>query len=141
MITGHASHQVGLDADIWLTPMPDRVLTRIEREQISATSMLDKTSLAVNEEVFTDTQVAVIKRAASYREVQRIFVHPAIVILRRSLGGIHFLVGFFLGLGFGFNDAAIVFSQRSTSLPQPESPVTDFCDRQPPLGQCILIWK
>jgi hypothetical protein len=22
MITGHASHQVGLDADIWLTPMP-----------------------------------------------------------------------------------------------------------------------
>ena len=67
MITGHASHQVGLDADIWLTPMPDRVLTRIEREQISATSMLDKTSLAVNEEVFTDTQVAVIKRAASYR--------------------------------------------------------------------------
>ncbi len=78
MITGHASHQVGLDADIWLTPMPDRVLTREEREQISATSMLDKTSLAVNEEVFTDTQVAVIKRAASYRGVQRIFVHPAI---------------------------------------------------------------
>ena len=22
MLTGHASHQVGLDADIWLTPMP-----------------------------------------------------------------------------------------------------------------------
>ena len=28
MRTGHASHQVGLDADIWLTPMPDRELTR-----------------------------------------------------------------------------------------------------------------
>ena len=27
MLTGHASHQVGLDADIWLTPMPDRELT------------------------------------------------------------------------------------------------------------------
>ena len=39
----------------------------------------------------------------------------AIVILRRSLGGIHFLVGFFLCFGCGFNDAAIVFSQRSTS--------------------------
>ena len=24
MLTGHASHQLGLDADIWLTPMPDR---------------------------------------------------------------------------------------------------------------------
>src|SRR5437660_11915898 len=26
MITGHASHQIGLDADIWLTPMPNRQL-------------------------------------------------------------------------------------------------------------------
>ena len=24
MLTGHASHQIGLDADIWLTPMPRR---------------------------------------------------------------------------------------------------------------------
>ena len=23
MITGHASHQIGLDADIWLTPKPE----------------------------------------------------------------------------------------------------------------------
>jgi penicillin-insensitive murein endopeptidase len=27
MLTGHASHQIGLDADIWLTPMPPRQLT------------------------------------------------------------------------------------------------------------------
>ena len=26
MITGHESHQIGLDADIWLTPMPNRRL-------------------------------------------------------------------------------------------------------------------
>ena len=26
MLTGHASHQTGLDADIWLTPMPARRL-------------------------------------------------------------------------------------------------------------------
>jgi penicillin-insensitive murein endopeptidase len=37
MRTGHASHQVGLDADIWLTPMPNRELTRQEREEMSAT--------------------------------------------------------------------------------------------------------
>ena len=36
MITGHASHQVGLDADIWFTPMPDHVQTREEREFTSA---------------------------------------------------------------------------------------------------------
>ena len=47
MLTGHASHQVGLDADIWLTPMPDRRLTEKEREDLSATSMLaaDKVSV------------------------------------------------------------------------------------------------
>ena len=32
MLTGHASHQVGLDADIWLTPMPNRTLNNEERE-------------------------------------------------------------------------------------------------------------
>jgi penicillin-insensitive murein endopeptidase len=78
MITGHASHQVGLDADIWLTPMPDRVLTRQEREDIQATSMLDKTSLSVDPKIFTEKQVALIKRAASYPQVERIFVNPAI---------------------------------------------------------------
>jgi penicillin-insensitive murein endopeptidase len=78
MITGHASHQVGLDADIWLTPMPKRRLTKKEREDLEATSMLDKTGVAVDPKVFTGKQVALIKRAASYPEVERIFVHPAI---------------------------------------------------------------
>ena len=41
MITGHESHQVGLDADIWLIPMPNRLLTRKEREDLMATSMLE----------------------------------------------------------------------------------------------------
>jgi murein endopeptidase len=39
MLTGHASHQVGLDADIWLTPMPNRELTRLEREEAARTSI------------------------------------------------------------------------------------------------------
>ena len=40
MLTGHASHQVGLDADIWLTPMPGRQLSRNEREEMSAVMMV-----------------------------------------------------------------------------------------------------
>ena len=40
MFTGHASHQVGLDADIWLTPMPNRQLSRNEREEMSAVMMV-----------------------------------------------------------------------------------------------------
>jgi penicillin-insensitive murein endopeptidase len=77
MVTGHASHQVGLDADIWLTPMPDRILTPQEREDMIAVSML-KDPFSVDPEIFTPLHVKLIKRAASYPQVARIFVHPAI---------------------------------------------------------------
>jgi penicillin-insensitive murein endopeptidase len=78
MLTGHASHQVGLDADIWLTQMPDRRLTQKEREELSATSMLADDRVSVNPKVWTDAHVRLLKRAASYPNVERIFVHPAI---------------------------------------------------------------
>ena len=78
MLTGHASHQVGLDADIWLTPMPDRRLTEQEREDLSATSMLAADQVSVDPKVWTDAHVRLLKRAASYAGVERIFVHPAI---------------------------------------------------------------
>ncbi len=78
MITGHASHQIGLDADLWLTPMPDRRLTSSERETIEATSMLSEDGTTVNRDVWTEQHFAILKRAASYPEVERIFIHPAI---------------------------------------------------------------
>ncbi|MEQ1717127.1 MAG: penicillin-insensitive murein endopeptidase [Hyphomicrobium sp.] len=78
MLTGHASHQLGLDADVWLTPMPDRRLSKKEREDLAATSMLDKTDLAVDAKVFNEKHVKLIKRAASFPEVERVLVHPAI---------------------------------------------------------------
>lgn len=78
MLTGHASHQIGLDADVWLTPMPDKRLSHQEREKLEATSMLDTTELAVDPGRFTPRHVALIKRAASYPEVERVLVHPAI---------------------------------------------------------------
>jgi len=78
MLTGHASHQVGLDADIWLTPMPDRRLTEKEREDLSATSMLAADEVSVDPKIWTDAHVRLLKRAASYSSVERIFVHPAI---------------------------------------------------------------
>ncbi len=77
MLTGHASHQIGLDADVWLTPMPDRELTPAERENISATSMV-KDRQTMNYAVWTESRAKLIKRAATYPEVARIFVHPPI---------------------------------------------------------------
>lgn len=77
MLTGHRSHQIGLDADIWFSPMPDRRLTRSEREKLSATSML-ASKTAVDDKVFKPGHVRLLKRAAEYKEVERILVHPAI---------------------------------------------------------------
>jgi penicillin-insensitive murein endopeptidase len=78
MFTGHASHQVGLDADIWLTPMPTRKLSRDEREEMSAVMMVREDKLDVDTRVFTPGHLAVIRAAAQEPTVQRIFVNAAI---------------------------------------------------------------
>ena len=78
MLTGHDSHQVGLDADIWLTPMPARELTRLEREEMSATLVVDASRKDVDPAVWTPGHAAVIKAAAQAPEVERIFVNAAI---------------------------------------------------------------
>jgi penicillin-insensitive murein endopeptidase len=78
MLGDHASHQIGLDADVWLTPMPDRRLTEKEREELSATSMLADDKVSVNPKVWTEAHVRLLKRAASYKTVERVLVHPAI---------------------------------------------------------------
>ena len=78
MLTGHASHQVGLDADIWLTQMPDHRLSEKEREELSATSMLAAGGLSVEASVWTPAHAQLIRRAAAYPEVERVLVHPAI---------------------------------------------------------------
>jgi penicillin-insensitive murein endopeptidase len=73
MITGHESHQIGLDADIWLTPTPNRVLTVKEREDLVAISMLND-PFSVDMKLWTPLHTRLIKRVASYPEVERIFV-------------------------------------------------------------------
>lgn len=78
MLSGHASHQIGLDADIWLTPMPSRRLSATERENMPAVSMLRDNSLHVDDRRWTSAHAALLRRAASYPEVERILVHPGI---------------------------------------------------------------
>jgi penicillin-insensitive murein endopeptidase len=78
MITGHASHQVGLDADIWLTPMPNRQLSRNEREEMSAVMMVRADRLDIDPHAWTPSHLNVIRAAAQEPTVQRIFVNAAI---------------------------------------------------------------
>lgn len=78
LLTGHTSHQVGLDADIWLTPMPDRELSRGEREEMSATMMVRADRLDVDPKVWTPSHLLVIGAAAEEPQVERIFVNAGI---------------------------------------------------------------
>src|SRR5467141_4843199 len=78
MFTGHASHQIGLDADIWLTPMPKRQLSRNEREEMSATNMVRADRLDIDPAVWTPTHLLLIRAAAQEPRVERIFVNAAI---------------------------------------------------------------
>jgi penicillin-insensitive murein endopeptidase len=78
MTTGHASHQIGLDADIWFTPMPVGGLTLHQRETMSAVSVLKPHSLYVDDSRWTPAYEGILKTAASEPEVERVLVHPGI---------------------------------------------------------------
>ncbi|MEO1091095.1 MAG: penicillin-insensitive murein endopeptidase [Pseudomonadota bacterium] len=79
MLTGHASHQIGLDVDLWFRPMPDRRLTDAERESISAISLLREGTRTLDPQRFAEFDaLRVVRTAAIFDDVARIFVHPAI---------------------------------------------------------------
>ncbi|MEJ6509743.1 MAG: penicillin-insensitive murein endopeptidase [Octadecabacter sp.] len=75
MLTGHASHQIGLDADIWMLP-PDRLnLNRQERENLSSISMRRERGAFTNSS-WTEQHMQVLRAAASDPRTARIFVFP-----------------------------------------------------------------
>jgi hypothetical protein len=78
MKSGHASHQIGLDVDIWLQPVPDHVLSAKERESVSAVSVLKKGTRLVDPKLFGEAERMLIYRAALLPGVARIFVAPGI---------------------------------------------------------------
>jgi penicillin-insensitive murein DD-endopeptidase len=77
MLTGHASHQIGLDADIWFTPMPDQTLSNKDRESMSARLMVKNRS-EIDPKAWSESRARLVRRAALYPQVARIFVHPPI---------------------------------------------------------------
>ena len=79
MTSGHSSHQIGLDVDIWFDPMPPYTLSREEREQKSATSYIKAgTNTQLRKDLWTPAHSRLVKRAASYPEVERIFVNAGV---------------------------------------------------------------
>src|ERR1700745_1909109 len=138
MLTGHASHQVGLDADIWLTPMPNRELTREEREEMSATMIVAEDRLDVDPQVWTPAHLAVIRAAAKDPQVARIFVNAAIKkALCRDAGTDRGWLGKvqpWWGHDFHFHVRLICPSDNTECKPQPPRPADDGC------GQELAYW-
>lgn len=77
MNSGHASHQVGLEVDIWALPPGRLDLSRKEREQISTISVGTADRMSVNGN-WNSSYAAFLKQAAGDPRVDRIFVAPAI---------------------------------------------------------------
>ncbi len=75
MLTGHRSHQIGLDADIWLRPADDLSLSVKQRENISSIS-LRRSSGAFTNNNWTRAHHEIVKAAASDPRVARIFIFP-----------------------------------------------------------------
>ncbi len=79
MNSGHASHQIGLDADIWFLKPRRLDLSAAEREKISSISIRTDDQLRVNEN-WDPSYREFLKAAASDPRVDRIFVAAAIKI-------------------------------------------------------------
>jgi penicillin-insensitive murein endopeptidase len=74
---GHASHQIGLDVDIWLRldlpPLP-----RDRRDDVKEVSVVDGNTLELVPSLWTPAQMTLIRLATEDARVARIFVNPVI---------------------------------------------------------------
>ena len=75
MLTGHRSHQSGLDADIWMLPAKNLNLSVEEREAISSISTRRSKGAFTNGS-WTRAHHEIIKAAAKDKRTERIFVFP-----------------------------------------------------------------
>ncbi|WP_253913324.1 penicillin-insensitive murein endopeptidase [Pseudoruegeria sp. HB172150] len=73
MLTGHTSHQIGMDADIWMLPPKSLKLSPAQRESISSITMQTAGGAYVNSS-WSPQHMAILKAAASDPAVARIFI-------------------------------------------------------------------
>ena len=73
MLSGHVSHQSGLDADLWMLPPTRFDLSAADRENLSSISTQSAGGARVGEN-WTPTHMEVMRLAATDPRVARIFV-------------------------------------------------------------------
>lgn len=81
--TGHASHQTGLDVDIWYASpaLPTARLSPDERKASSSPAVVDDKSLTLNA-YWQPRMASLLRMAAQSEHVARIFVNP---VIKRAL--------------------------------------------------------
>lgn len=79
MVSGHASHQMGLDADIWMLPPASLRLTAAQRESLSSVSVVNRAGTALTNN-WNPGHMSIIRAAASDRRVERILVDPVVKV-------------------------------------------------------------
>jgi penicillin-insensitive murein endopeptidase len=85
---GHASHQSGLDVDIWFTLDTKPGLTPAQREEPPLPSMIVANSERIDPARFSRRQVTLLRLATDDPRVDRIFVNPIIKLaLCHGFGG------------------------------------------------------
>lgn len=75
MLSGHASHQIGMDMDIWMLPPKRLNLSRADRESLSSISLRRANGAYVNDN-WTRQHHEIMKAAAMDPRTERIFVFP-----------------------------------------------------------------
>lgn len=80
MLTGHASHQMGLDADIWMLPPSSLRLSPAQRESLSSQSVVARGGVAPSP-LWSASHHALLRAAASDPRVARVFVDPVAKVM------------------------------------------------------------
>lgn len=73
--SGHASHQIGLDADIWFERQPGARLAPAQRENPRLRSLVRGDDGGIDDTVFTQQHVALLRTAAEMPNLDRLFVN------------------------------------------------------------------
>lgn len=84
---GHAAHEIGLEADIWLDVAPHPLLPAAARDDLVPPSLVRTDGQDVDPAHWSPAETTLLHLAATLRGVDRIFVHPA--IKRRLCAEVH----------------------------------------------------
>ena len=74
----HATHMLGLDADVWLDVRPKQPLSAAGRDAVEVQSLVMPGGREINQSVWSKDHVTLLRLAAALPGVDRILVNPAI---------------------------------------------------------------